>query len=249
MAVVRRFAVLGALTALLLIPVGMGQGLAQPRPHVYLLRGLINIFSLGMDDLAAKIRARGIEATVSNHLAWQSDADSAAAAYKAGREGPIILIGHSFGADAVMEMADYLDKQGVPVALIVPFDASQSFATPKNVQRIVNITQRGAFMTKGPGFHGSLTNMDVSNDPSIGHLNIDKSPRLHGQVVGYVMAAAHSGHGVATASPAAKPASATGADKQPATSAEPAGAPATSSKPQSSGNGAANGTGSVNSHL
>ncbi len=49
---------------------------------------------------------------------------SAAANYKAGREGPIILIGHSLGADAVMEMADYLGKRGVPVALVVPFDGT-----------------------------------------------------------------------------------------------------------------------------
>src|SRR5262245_16456883 len=31
--------------------------------HVYLLRGLLNIFSLGMDDLANKINARGVRAT------------------------------------------------------------------------------------------------------------------------------------------------------------------------------------------
>ena len=32
--------------------------------HVYLLRGVLNIFSLGLDDIAAKLRAQGIPVTV-----------------------------------------------------------------------------------------------------------------------------------------------------------------------------------------
>ncbi|MGH9692985.1 MAG: hypothetical protein ACRD5Z_02500, partial [Bryobacteraceae bacterium] len=189
---------IGALAALLLAQLGTGPSVAQQRAHVYLLRGLMNIFSLGMDDLAEKIRKRGINATVYNHSEWQTLADSAAAAYKAGREGPIILIGHSLGADAVMMMAQYLDKKGIPVALVVPFDGTQSFSTPKNVARLVNITQRDyAYMRKGAGFHGSLYNMDVSSDQSIGHISIDKSPRLHAQVLNYVMAAVGGGRHIA----------------------------------------------------
>ena len=36
-------------------------------PHVYLMRGLLNIFSLGMDQLAAQIARNGIDASVYNH--------------------------------------------------------------------------------------------------------------------------------------------------------------------------------------
>jgi alpha-beta hydrolase superfamily lysophospholipase len=199
----RRFAFIGALAALLLIPMGSSPSMAQSRAHVYLLRGLMNIFSLGMDDLAQKIEKRGIYATVHNHSEWQTLADSAAAAYKAGKEGPIILIGHSLGADAVMEMAQYLGRKGIPVALVVPFDGTQSFSTPSNVARLVNITQRDyAYMRKGAGFKGSLYNMDVSSDQSIGHISIDKSPRLHAQVIGYVLAAVGGAHRMA-APPAA----------------------------------------------
>ena len=39
-----------------------------------------------------------------------------------------ILIGHSLGADAVMIQAEYLGKKGVPVALVVPFDGTGSYA-------------------------------------------------------------------------------------------------------------------------
>jgi hypothetical protein len=184
-----RYAAIAALTALMVLGAGTSPGMAQSRAHVYLLRGLMNIFSLGMDTLAEELQKRGVYATVHPYGDWQSLADQAAARFRAGSEGPIILIGHSLGADAVMEMADYLDKKGIPVALVVPFDGTQSFSTPKNVGRLLNLTQRDyAYMKRGPGFHGSLANVDVSGDPNIGHISIDKSPRLHARVISEVLA-------------------------------------------------------------
>ena len=156
--------------------------------HVYLLRGLLNIFSLGMDDLAAKLQARGVVATVHNHSEWQSLADEIAAKYKAGKHGPIVLIGHSLGADAVMIQAEYLGKKGVPVALVVPFDGTGSYAASGNVARVMNLTQRDyAYMRRGAGFRGELQNIDVSSDAGIDHINIDKSGRLHNLVVNKVL--------------------------------------------------------------
>ena len=156
--------------------------------HVYLLRGLLNIFSLGMDDLAAKLQARGVAASVHNHADWQGIADDIAAKYKAGRHGPVILIGHSLGADAVMIQAEYLGKKGVPVALVVPFDGTGSYAASGNVARVMNLTQRDyAYMRRGAGFRGELQNIDVSRDAGIDHINIDKSGRLHNLVVNKVL--------------------------------------------------------------
>src|SRR5262252_1244507 len=201
---------LGLLTAVFALAVGTmvafgpnpGAAQAQPRAHVYLLRGLMNVFSLGMDTLADELRRHGINATVHNYAEWQTLADRAAADYKVGKEAPIILIGHSYGADAVMEMAAYLGRKGVPVALVVPFDGTQSFAASGNVARVLNLTQRDyAYMRGGPGFHGTLANVDVSSDPSIDHINIDKSPRLHARVVSEVLAIV-GGHRVATPSTA-----------------------------------------------
>ena len=101
----RRFAVFSALLVMMMVGFGASPGMAQSRAHVYLLRGLMNIFSLGIDTLAEKIQRHGIYATVHNYSEWQTLADHAAAAYHAGKEGPIIIIGHSLGADAVMEMS------------------------------------------------------------------------------------------------------------------------------------------------
>ncbi len=151
-----------------------------------------------MDSLADELNNQGVYATSHSHTDWKPIADKAAADYKAKKEGPIILVGHSLGADAVMEMADYLGDKGVPVALVVPFDGTQSFPVPANVARVVNLTQRDyAYLRPGPGFRGSLSNVDVSSDPDITHLNIDKSPQLHARVISEVLAVV-GGHRIAT---------------------------------------------------
>ncbi len=199
-------------------PRGSGAG------HVYLLRGLLNVFSLGMDDLAAKLQARGVSASVHNHAEWQSLADEIAAKYKAGKHGPVILIGHSLGADAVMVQAEYLGKKGVPVSLVVPFDGTGSYAASPNVSRVMNLTQRDyAYMRRGSGFRGSLQNIDVSKDTSIDHINIDKSARLHNMVVGAVLGVVGRG---GRSKPAAKPDTNTSVSAQSTSGTAPTAAPA-----------------------
>ncbi len=202
-------------------------------PHVYLLRGLLNVFSLGMDDLAQKIQRRGINATVHNHAEWESLANDIASQYKAGRHGSIVLIGHSLGADAVMFMGEYLGKRGVPIALIVPFDGTGSFAATGNVARVMNLTQRDyAYMRRGNGFRGELQNIDVSKDTSIDHITIDKSPRLHNMVVNRIVGLLGRG---GAPRPAAKPATEASAAPKPAVPAaageKPAPAPAPAAAP------------------
>jgi hypothetical protein len=103
-----------------------------------------------------------------------------------------------------MEMADYLGDKGVAVALVVPFDGTQSFPVPGNVGRAINFTQRDyAHMRPGTGFRGSLSNVDLSGDPAIDHLNIDKSPQLHARVISEILAIV-GGHGGAASASRAK---------------------------------------------
>jgi alpha-beta hydrolase superfamily lysophospholipase len=208
------WAAIVVLAAAIMAALGSSQVRAQSRAHVYLFRGLADVFSTGMDTLAVELNNRGVDATSHSHSDWKSIADTIAANYKAGKEGPIILVGHSLGADAVMEMADYLGDKGVPVALVVPFDGTQSFPAPGNVGRVLNFTQRDyAFMRPGPGFRGSLTNVDLRSDTSIDHLTIDKSPRLHARVISEVLAIV-GGHpaGPAVAKPPTTAAAPTGTE-------------------------------------
>ena len=90
-----------AALALLLLGLASGVGSAQvatatkPRDHVYLLRGAFNVFSLGLDDIADKLRSQGINVTIHNYLVWSTLADEATADYKSGRVQTIVLVGHS----------------------------------------------------------------------------------------------------------------------------------------------------------
>jgi hypothetical protein len=168
------------------------RGTATSHPHVYLMRGLLNVFSLGMDQLAAQIQSRGIDASVYNHSVADSVVSRIVQEYRAGDHGPYILIGHSLGADAVMAMAQQLNRQNVPVGLVVPFDGTGSYATPGNVACVLNLTQRKyAYMVPGAGFHGKLSNVDVSSDTSIDHFTIDKSPQLQATALKSVLQAVH----------------------------------------------------------
>jgi Serine hydrolase len=162
------------------------------RPYqVYLLKGLADIFSTGLDFLQAKLQARGIVGEVRSHAQAEELAQSAIARWHSGSHGPIIIIGHSLGADAAITMAQRLGEAGVPVALLVTFSPVNSAPASANVARAVNYFQSGsAFhgqITRGAGFHGALENVDLAQTPGITHWNIEKSEPLHAATIAKVL--------------------------------------------------------------
>jgi hypothetical protein len=109
------------------------------RPYVYLLRGLLNVFSLGMDDLAAKLQRRGIAAGVYEYGQWESLCQDAAARWHSSRT-QIVIVGHSLGGDTVIYMANRLGQMGIPVALVVAFDPVHPVPlTGSTTARFVNL--------------------------------------------------------------------------------------------------------------
>jgi hypothetical protein len=161
---------------------------AQGPAHVYLLHGFLNVFSLGMDDLAARLRADGISATVMNHAEADIVTSRAMTAYNADH-GPVVLIGHSLGADAIVEIADALAHYNIPVALLVLFDGTQPHQIPANVGTAINYTKH-FMIAPAPGSRGSVSNVDLSGDAGVDHLNIDTAPSLQAQTLNYVLKAA-----------------------------------------------------------
>jgi hypothetical protein len=161
--------------------------------HVYLIRGLLNIFSLGMDDMAAKLQRQGIAASVSNHLLWPQVAAEAAEDYKSGKVRTIILIGHSAGADAVANIAARLGEQGVPVKLAISLDPGLSrMPASGHVDRYINYyvsTGIGHTLAKSPEFRGNFQNVDVAKVPGVGHFNIDKNEAMEERVLRDIHAA------------------------------------------------------------
>src|SRR5262249_60028053 len=136
---------------------------AASRTHVYLVRGVFKV-SVGLDELAAKLNQRGVPAPVYGPMSSGSVASEAIADWKAGKVKTIVLIGHSLGGGAVFSAAELLKDQNIPVALMIVLDASGGPA-PANVRRVVNYHVGGGTVTAGPGFRGSLQNVDVSNLP------------------------------------------------------------------------------------
>jgi hypothetical protein len=108
-------------------------------------------------------------------------------------KGPIIVMGHSSGADAAISMAEKMKTLGAPVALVVTFGPTINLVAPSNVSQVVNYYFGSAPVTKGPGFRGTISNVDLSGDADINHLNVEKIDRLHAIVIAKVQALL--GHG------------------------------------------------------
>jgi hypothetical protein len=164
----------------------------KPNAHVYLLRGAFNIFSLGMDAMADRLRRPGVMATVDNYLSWPSLADEAAAEYRSGRTRTIIIVGHSSGATAVTEMAARLGQLGVPVKLAIGLDPTSQMTASGHVDLYINYyiaNGMGNAVRPGPDFSGAIDNVDMEQDPALNHFNIDKDRALQEQVLREIRAA------------------------------------------------------------
>jgi hypothetical protein len=155
--------------------------------HVYCIRGLLNVLSLGMDEICDRLTKMGFSASTHNHAVWSSLAAEAAENYKSGRKRTIILVGHSYGADAVASITQQLGTVGVPVKLAVGLDCLWETTAFGRVDRFINlyVPGSGKRVNKGAGFKGSLQNIDVSKS-EVGHLSIHKDPGIQARVIQYV---------------------------------------------------------------
>jgi hypothetical protein len=185
---------------LLMLPIGVPANAAVPASggtgaHVYLLRGVLNIFSLGLDDIAAKLQAQGIPVTVVNYLSWSSLADEAAAEYRSGRVRTIILVGHSSGATVLPDMVARLDQLGAPVKLAIGLDSVFRTSLAGRVGRYINFyiaNGNGEPVARTKQLRGSLENVNVQNVPGVGHITIDKNEIIQRRVISAIDAVAFS---------------------------------------------------------
>jgi len=160
-------------------------GPTRAEPRVILLRGWFGVFSTGLDSIADTLKAKGIRAEVVGHLSWKTTADEILRERAGGKTDAIVLVGHSQGANNVIDMARVLEAQNVPVALLVTLAPYRQDPVPANVMRAVNYYQSsgwGAPLTAAAGFRGKLSNVDVAEDSTISHINIDKSPRIQAEI-------------------------------------------------------------------
>ena len=158
--------------------------------EIILLRGLANVFSKGMDVIGDRLVAKGVDARVYNHGAWERLADDIVKRAKTKNVSyPLIIMGHSLGGNASVQMATFLGKRGIPVSYVVAFDPTiTTFAGPR-VKRVVNyyLPNGKNLVRRGPGFSGKLSNVNVTNINGITHTTVEKTRKLQNRAINTVM--------------------------------------------------------------
>ena len=181
----------GAATLFLALSVAGACAATTAHKKVYLLRGLTNVLSPGIDHLNDDLQRRNVDVTIANHAFSDSLASEAIEGCKSGRFSSIVLVGHSLGASAAVSMAEQLQKAGLRVALIVTIDPVTKIVVPSNVRLL-----RNYFLSSGVGtvversgrFHGTLQNVDMGKT-EYGHVSLSNAPVVQTQAMRDILAA------------------------------------------------------------
>ncbi|WP_146149121.1 hypothetical protein [Nitratireductor sp. StC3] len=140
--VMARLAVLFAGLVLIAIALMAGaQGAraqARDATQVYFVRGFMGIFSTGLDALEASLDARGINAETYSHLSGPAMRDDIVRSRKEAPGLPVILVGHSFGGNAVLQLAALLAQDGIKVDLVITVDPTRDGPISPDVRRYIN---------------------------------------------------------------------------------------------------------------
>lgn len=160
--------------------------------EIYLLRGLANIFSRGMDVMGARLVNEGVDARVYNHGAWRDLANNIIARETRKQVSyPIIIMGHSLGGNASVKMAKYLGDRGIQVRYVVAFDPTITTFVGKNVKQVTNYylpnDDRTNIVRQTVGFSGKLKNVKVAGMAGVTHMNVEKNRSLQNKSIKYIM--------------------------------------------------------------
>ena len=185
---------------------GVQRSITQRRAgSVYLVRGLMGNFSLGMDTICGELRQQGVHAVVFQHRQESELGDALVREYSAaGSPEPLVLIGHSLGADDVVGISRKLAAQNIRVSLIITVDPVMADPVMGNVAQAVNFYRsngvmdtfpifRGIPLKTGPGADVALVNFDLNQheellEPGTNHFTIDKNTRVQESIVRRVLA-------------------------------------------------------------
>jgi hypothetical protein len=183
----------GRLLVALLAAVALSTTQAHAAGHkkVYLLRGLTNVLSPGIDRLNEDLQQRNIDVTIANHMFADSLVNEAVEGCRSGRISSIVLVGHSLGASAAVSMAGQLQRAGLHVALIVTMDPVTKIVVPNNVHMLRNYylsSGVGTVVAHGGQFHGKLENVDMGKT-DYGHVSLTNAPVVQNQAMHDILAA------------------------------------------------------------
>jgi hypothetical protein len=173
--------------------------------NVYLVRGWLGIFSTGIDTLGDKLKAVGLHDAVYQEAQWRDLAATIIEKYKGVKNPePLILVGHSYGADDIVSIAREIEKANITVDLLITIDPTTPPPVPANVRHCYNLYQSGLLdmipITRGiplkadPDFKGKLQNVNIRVDrtdlldPDVNHFNIEKKDKIHQEAIKQILA-------------------------------------------------------------
>lgn len=178
-----------------------GRAALRTQGEVYLLRGLFNVFSLGMDDIGESLNEKGVRAGVYSGPSWRKLAEQILVRHELGdQERPLVISGHSYGADDSIRLARELDQYGVAVDALVLLDPTIPPKIPANVRHCVNIYRSSPSTDWMPWLRGvpvetegrstQVVNRDIRKSGTnaalqdeVNHFNIEENPTIQQMVL------------------------------------------------------------------
>lgn len=140
------------------------------RGEVHTMRGGLGIFSIGMNQLRDSVSAQ--YKIPAQSTMWYNAGEVSRYIinnyYKNNNHAPIILIGHSLGANEQIKVARNLNTAGIPVALLVTVDAVSQTIIPPNVKHALNLYKPGFV----PMFSGLKLRAVDSQATQIDNINV-----------------------------------------------------------------------------
>lgn len=168
--------------------------------EIYTMRGgLGGVFSKGMNHLEDTL-ADNYQVSASSTVWFKAKAlsDAIIKRYKANElQGPIILVGHSLGANDQIGVARLLAKENIPVALLITIDPVLPLRIPSNVKQEINV-YKPSFVPLFSGMslkadnpkltHIENLNVDTLKGMGVNHFTIDKHQYVQKLMVDRILA-------------------------------------------------------------
>ena len=134
-----------------------------------------------------KLRNRGIRSRIIGHTNALTIIESILNHQKRFGKKPVILIGHSWGGNEAIKIAQGLLKKKVRVNYMAIIAATNPPPIPRNVLKTTNYYFKtngwGKPILRGKGARGRILNIDLSNASGINHFNVDESRKIQNQII------------------------------------------------------------------
>ncbi|QCI63553.1 hypothetical protein [Phreatobacter stygius] len=160
-------------------------------PRIYLIRGLAQTVSEGVDHLAVKLNRLGYRASVHAFGDWRQIVEQIAADQSAsGGRQKAVLVGHSLGANSTIEAANALAARGASAQLAVTFDPTQDLTVTGGAPHFINFYQSnngwGRRVQAAPGLEDLVENVDLAAMAHLTHFTLDRDAQVHQRVISWI---------------------------------------------------------------